>query len=214
MFNIAEWDVFSVPVENSLTSIRTNSIVIDNHTSLNSSVNLWSLDIVHHQSLSSSFTCPYSSSSLAVRRINDGYFDCLGGEDERCSSHPMTEPYRYRRQTVLPPQYVSYQQLGNGINECDDGTDEISHEIRWVLFKCSVPDNFACWVFRGDGIEDNRIKSVRLSFHRYCDTIWDTLDGQDERDCVHWTCLPGIFRCNTTGQCIREVDLCDKAFDC
>ncbi|CAF3801411.1 unnamed protein product [Rotaria sp. Silwood1] len=127
----------------------------------------------------------------------------------------MIEPFRYRCQTESSPvQYVSFQQLGNGVNECADGSDEISSELSWSSLDCRVDDNYACWVFRGDGIIENRIKDVRLPFHLYCDTVWDTMDGRDERNCSKWVCAHGTYQCNRTSQCIKRTYLCDGEFDC
>ncbi|CAF4427039.1 unnamed protein product, partial [Rotaria sp. Silwood2] len=161
------------------------------------------------------FTCPNTSDCISLRRVNDGYADCLYAEDEKNSVYTMTEPFRYRCQTGSSPvQYISFQQLGNEVNECTDGSDEISSELSWSSLDCRVDDSFACWVFRGDGIIENRIKDVRLSFHLYCDTVWDTMDGRDERDCSKWVCARGTYQCNRTSQCIKRTYLCDGEFDC
>ncbi|CAF1285717.1 unnamed protein product [Rotaria sordida] len=161
------------------------------------------------------FTCPNTSDCVSLRRVNDGYADCLYAEDEKNSAYAMIEPFRYRCQTGSSPvQYVSFQQLGNGVNECADGSDEISSELSWSSLDCRIDDNYACWVFRGDGIIENRIKDVRLPFHLYCDTVWDTMDGRDERDCSKWVCARGTYQCNRTSQCIKRTYLCDGEFDC
>jgi hypothetical protein len=162
------------------------------------------------------FTCPNTLDRISLRRVNDGYVDCLYAEDEKNSAYiTMTEPYRYRCQSGSSPvQYVSFQQLGNGINECTDSSDEISRETSWSYLDCRIDDSYACWVLQGDGITDNRIKDVRLPFHLYCDTIWDTLGGRDECNCSKWICARGTYQCNRTDQCIKRTYLCDGEFDC
>ncbi|CAF2947360.1 unnamed protein product [Rotaria sp. Silwood2] len=161
------------------------------------------------------FLCNGSIYLLSPRRINDGYIDCLSGEDERNQHYEMIQPYRYRCLDPLIRQYVSYQQLGNEIEECSDGSDELSDELHWPFFRCEFEDEYACWVLRGTGLDNNdRIKDVRLLFHRHCDSIWDTRDGRDEKNCSQWICALGMYQCQGTGQCINRTQLCDGEFDC
>ncbi|CAF1195768.1 unnamed protein product [Adineta steineri] len=167
-------------------------------------------------SISTSFyRCKNTSDRVSLRRINDGYIDCLYGDDERNLHYPMTQLFRYQCQTVTSPsQYVSYTKLGDGVVDCADGSDEVSNEIRWSTFKCDVNDNYACWVFQGDQFRENRLKDARLHFHRYCDSIWDIMDGRDEKNCSHWMCDPGLYKCNRSGQCIERKSFCDGELDC
>ncbi|CAF3952043.1 unnamed protein product [Adineta steineri] len=159
--------------------------------------------------------CKNTSDRVSLRRVNDGYIDCLYGDDERNSDYPMIQMFRYQCQTVTSPfQYVSYAKLGDGVDDCADGSDEVSNEIRWSTFKCDVNDNYACWVFQGDQFGENRLKDVRLHFHRYCDSIWDIMDGRDEKNCSHWMCDAGLYKCNRSGQCIEKKYFCDGEFDC
>ena len=161
------------------------------------------------------YSCRNTSDRVPLRRVNDGYVDCLYGDDERNSIDSPIKSYRYRCQTNQPSiQYVSYQQLGNDIRECADGSDEISREFRWSALKCDVAENYACWVFQGDGVTENRIDDVRLAFHRHCDSVWDTMDGRDERNCTQWICATKTSRCNRTGQCIASNYIRDGEFDC
>ncbi|CAF4762436.1 unnamed protein product [Rotaria sp. Silwood2] len=151
---------------------------------------------------------------ISVRRLNE-FIDCIYGDDERNSHYRMTEPYRYRCETVSSPnQYISYQQLGNGINNCADGSDKISKNFHWSSMKCDVDENYPCWVFQANGIYEDRISSVKLSYHRHCNTIWDTMDGQDGQIFSQWICTSIARRCNRTGQCISEEYFCDGEFDC
>ncbi|CAF1266508.1 unnamed protein product [Adineta steineri] len=167
-------------------------------------------------SISPSFyRCKNTSDRLSLRRINDGYIDCLYGDDERNPDYLMTQLFRYQCQTVTSPsQYVSYAKLGDGVDDCADASDEVSNEIRWSTFKCDVNDNYACWTFQGDQFGENRLKDARLHFHRYCDSIWDLMDGQDEKNCSNWMCDSGLYKCNRTGQCIERKYICDGELDC
>ena len=162
-----------------------------------------------------SYACQNTSDRVSQRRVNDGYIDCLYGDDEKNSIDTTAKPFRYRCQTVTSPaQFVSYQQLGNGIRECDDGSDEISRDIRWTSFRCNANDNYACWVFQGDTMREERMNDLQLPFHRYCDSVRDTMDGHDEQNCSQWMCPRGSHQCKRTGQCINTTYLCDGEFDC
>ena len=161
------------------------------------------------------YRCKNTSDQVALRRINDGYIDCLYGDDERNSLYPMTQLFRYQCQSVSSPlQYVSYSKLGDSVDDCADGSDELSRELRWSNFKCDLNDNYECWVFQGDRFNDDRIRDVRLHFHRYCDSVWDMMDGHDEKNCSIWICDTGLYKCNRTGQCIDRKNFCDGEFDC
>ena len=154
--------------------------------------------------------CHNTSESISPYRVNDGYVDCLYGDDERNSKPPIIR--RYRCETVSEPyQYVSYQQLGNGIDECDDGTDEMSSSVWWTLLRCDNFDAYACWLFRSD---ESDISSVVLPYYRHCDTFWDTVNGSDEKNCSEWICISGEEKCQRTGQCIAKNHRCDGEFDC
>ncbi|CAF4178445.1 unnamed protein product, partial [Adineta steineri] len=162
-----------------------------------------------------SYLCRNTTDSISLRRLNDGYEDCLYGDDERNNQYNQIQPYRYRCETVLSPrQYISYQQLGNGIKNCLDGSDEISMRVRWSLMKCDTDETYSCWVFQANGIDEDRISTVQLPYHRHCDTIWDTMNGQDEKNCSHWICAQNAYRCNRTGQCVHQTYFCDGVFDC
>ena len=159
------------------------------------------------------YRCKNTTESISPHRVNDGYTDCLYGDDEQNSKpHPSHVPNRYRCETVPKPyQYVSYQQLGNGIEECRDGSDEMSSSVRWSLLKCDHQDAYACWLFQNN---ERDMSSVALPYYRHCDTIWDTINGSDERDCEEWACSPGVVKCPETGQCIQKNYRCDGEFDC
>ncbi|CAF4079021.1 unnamed protein product, partial [Adineta steineri] len=183
---------------------------------MNESLNHMKTENNLDSSISPSFyRCKNTLDRVSLRRINDGYIDCLYGDDERNPNYPMTQLFRYQCQTITsPPQYVSYAKLGDGVVDCADGSDEVSSEIRWSTFKCDDGDKYACWVFQGDQFGENRLKDTRLHFHRYCDSIWDIMDGRDEKNCSDWMCDPGLYKCNRTGQCIERKSFCDGEFDC
>ena len=158
------------------------------------------------------YRCQNTTELISSHRLNDGYRDCLHSDDERNTQRAMTQPFRYRCQTVpFPFQYVSYQQLGNGIEECLDGSDETSTSMRWSLLPCDARESYACWIFRSNAYD---LSSVVLPYFRYCDTVWDTLHGQDETNCSQWICAPGDEQCQGTGQCFNNKDRCDGEFDC
>ena len=158
------------------------------------------------------YQCSKTSFKISLHRLNDGYRDCPHGDDERNTKQTAVRPYRYRCQTIpFPFQFVSYQQLGNGIEECPGGTDELSRSTRWTFFQCHASDAYACWLFRNN---PHDLSSAVLPYNRHCDTVWDTLHGQDEKNCSKWICVQGEEQCRGTGQCIQKKDRCDGEFDC
>ncbi|CAF3980544.1 unnamed protein product, partial [Adineta steineri] len=164
---------------------------------------------------SQSFVCDEFFYVMAFRRINDGYIDCLFGEDEQNDQYNITLPYRYRCSDLSITQYVSYQQLGNGVEECADGSDELSNALNWYYFRCDFGEEYPCWVFRNAYIDNtDRVNNMQLPFHRYCDSIRDTRDRHDEKNCSQWVCPQDMHQCRTTGQCIDKDNLCDGDFDC
>ena len=155
------------------------------------------------------YDCDESSPLISLRRVNDGYYDCLSKVDEMNDDYSMLQPYRYRCSMPERTQYVSYQQLGNRIDECLDGSDELSPEIHWPFFGCHFEDDFACWFLRHEEVNE-----VQLLFHHHCDSVWDVMGGEDERDCSHWVCTRDTYQCPEIGQCINRAWVCDGEFDC
>lgn len=157
------------------------------------------------------YRCHHSSDVISLRRMNDGYIDCLLGDDEMNIDYlPVNVPNRYQCASTDRPQFVSVQLLGNGVTNCLDGSDELSPNLDWTFFRCEYVSDYSCWVFRN---ADN-IKEVQLLFHRHCDSIWDTRDGRDEQNCTDWVCPTTMYQCQRTGQCIDRDRTCDGEFDC
>ena len=153
--------------------------------------------------------CKNSNQIISLRRVKDGYYDCLFRDDEINDLQPITALYRYRCLLPYPTQYVGYQHLGNQINECADGSDEVSSELDWTFFRCEYEDDYGCWMLR-----NNRANDVQVLFHHHCDSIWNTMDGKDERNCSSWMCAIGMYHCKGTGQCIDKAWRCDGEYDC
>ena len=158
------------------------------------------------------YMCHNTTRSIARRRLNDGYVDCLYGDDEYNDLGLVGSFYRYRCENVSnPEQYISVNLLGNGRSDCRDGSDEMSSSVNWLLLRCDFADTYACWVFQ-DVI--NRISSIQLPHHRHCDTHWDTINGTDEKECSDWICNRDEYQCQRTGQCVDRKYVCDGEWDC
>jgi hypothetical protein len=211
-------------------SITCNGIV----TNLNQSFCISSIKILsqynqwpfHHIVCSSSFASPKPSHTtnpnglwrcksnqhyISEQRINDGHIDCFDGEDELVPvDETITRPYRYRCSSSIPIQYVSTNQLGDGERNCQDGSDEVSPFVNWNSLQCLEDDLYTCEILRSD----EKILKVHLRFHYYCNSLWDTWDGNDELNCTNWICSKTFIQCNETGQCIKPSWRCDNEWDC
>ena len=157
------------------------------------------------------YRCENTTRVVHVRRLNDGHIDCMLGDDEFRDDVIPSEPYRYRCLSPSPTQYVSTQQLGDEVDDCEDGSDELTPTVKWSWFRCTREDNYACALLRST----SSIAHARLQFYRLCDSFWDTSAGVgDENDCLMWQCPKSLVRCNGTGQCIKDKWHCDGEFDC
>ena len=87
----------------------------------------------------------------------------------------------------------------------------MSTSMRWTLFNCEKASDYACRLFRD---VEHDLSSLSLSYPRYCDTVWDTRNGEDEKNCSQWICAQGNEQCQRTGQCFSLTSRCDGEFDC
>jgi hypothetical protein len=160
---------------------------------------------------SSVYRCRNSSDQISLRRLNDGFIDCWLGDDETNVDYlPITKPYRYRCFSNDRSQYISVQLLGNTVRDCQDGSDELSSNLHWEFFQCESPTDYACWVFH----HIEHLDEVELTFHHFCNSVWDIMDGRDEQNCSTWICSRNMYQCSGTGQCIDPKGMCDGEFDC
>ncbi|XP_023290722.1 basement membrane-specific heparan sulfate proteoglycan core protein [Orussus abietinus] len=93
-------------------------------------------------------------------------------------------------------RYICSIQQCDGIQDCDDGGDEVGCPHPG----CSAGE-FACDVVRCI------LQSQRCDFHEDCQ------DGSDEHDCEYPACGSQEFRCRN-GQCIESSKQCNGVQDC
>ncbi|XP_050723962.1 low-density lipoprotein receptor-related protein 1B-like isoform X15 [Eriocheir sinensis] len=122
---------------------------------------------------------------LFQHQVCDRNFDCLNGADEaNCDAceHPK---FQCISLMCIPPE-----EHCNGIEDCDDGSDEIG---------CPCRDKFTC----RDG--QCVASDLRCDGKPHCD------DGSDEMDCV--VCEGDAFLCGD-GSCLEAARVCDGVQDC
>ncbi|CAF1459668.1 unnamed protein product [Didymodactylos carnosus] len=116
----------------------------------------------------------------------------------------VSERYRYN---CSDKQYISYQQLGDGKIDCDNGNDEL---LRWQNFQCTSRTSNICQSFRTTILQNDNL----VFYEEHCDTFVSDSSGADERGCDKWVCPLDRIQCVSTGQCIKDEWICDKEWDC
>ncbi|XP_055339064.1 uncharacterized protein LOC129588728 isoform X2 [Paramacrobiotus metropolitanus] len=108
----------------------------------------------------------------------------------RAVAHCYSDEFLCRKENRCVPHLV----VCNGVQECQDGSDEAN------CTDC-LP-NFRCW--SGACVPSGLV----------CDGVEDCSDGSDERDCSQSVChAAGMFKC-VTGYCLENDNRCDGVGDC
>ncbi|CAF1305466.1 unnamed protein product, partial [Didymodactylos carnosus] len=171
----------------------------------------------HSQSLAQSslltangFLCS-TQENISLHRLRDGYFDCLlSKEDEIITITNNSTNREKSHYTCLDNKRSLLRQLlGDGIDDCDDGSDEISETTDWSEYQCLDDSDFACQLLK----EKCSLSDAKLPFNDYCNSFFNLINGSDEKDCHNWTCRNETFQCSS-GQCILMEWMCDGEWDC
>ncbi|KAG2466656.1 LRP2 protein, partial [Polypterus senegalus] len=135
----------------------------------------------------------------------DGKQDCADGADERncvpkiisvatSSPPPLTCPSP-SSPCLDQKGCVTLEQTCNGVNDCQDGSDEANCPVR----PCKKPGFFQC--ADGKCIEEQLV----------CDGFRHCPSGSDEQNCPVSPCA---FTCDKNTKCFSEIVLCDGKEDC
>lgn len=150
------------------------------------------------------YLCRTSGECISKHRLFDGFIDCLDSSDENdleafslLESSFMKDRYNCTISAVMRHflgmlYYIDLKQknvkfgfhLGDGINQCTNGADEMSLSINWQQQQCLNSNDLACFLLRdlyNTDIEEQPIHILR--FNSLCDSIWDYTDGSDEYNC-------------------------------
>ncbi|CAF0843456.1 unnamed protein product [Adineta steineri] len=171
------------------------------------------------------YLCRTSGECISKYRLFDGFIDCLDASDENdLEALDSLEPFfmkdRYNcTQNGDKSTAVMRHFLGDGINQCMNGADEMSLSINWQQQQCFKSSDSACILFRdlyNANKEDQPIHVLR--FNSLCDSIWDLRNGSDETDCNEWICEPGYTKQQTnlnqwSGNCINPAWQCNGIWD-
>ncbi|CAF1150251.1 unnamed protein product, partial [Didymodactylos carnosus] len=187
----------------------------------------------------SQYRCLLTGACISLTRLCDGYLDCSDRSDElnsTCSNVACSvdaDSFGHRKYRCANGQCVSERLVGDGIQQCDDGSDE------YILYGCSyscrcsnskplqlaqICDGQQDCLDNGDEIgcaDANPIiqhivaqQNSCLPFRTYCDGYKHMPNAVDEMLCEDNQCSTGNrFQCRT-GQCIPLSWKCDGFWHC
>jgi hypothetical protein len=177
--------------------------------------------------------CQNSEECISAYRINDGYWNCLGGGDEDRTdlvniSCANVRPYRLRC-SEEEPSCLPIVSVGDQYQECTNHHDEFWMGIGRPLstLVCNKQAKGDCQLIRQyiekswktDTHLNNSITPAlvdRIPFFWFCDTFWHMNLKEDEAAGMcqtYWTCKEDQWRCHT-GQCIKADWVLDGEWDC
>ncbi|CAF0816639.1 unnamed protein product [Adineta ricciae] len=185
----------------------------------------------NHQSYNFVDVCQQSRECISTYRIQDGFANCLDGNDEKQTKGTFNtcsglQHHRFRcstnQSTCLSPL-----SLGNLDVDCDNRFDEswFGTDITLAKLSCKYNSKDDClfirqyiersWSFDKDSVQ-NMNATKTIPFRAYCDSFWDFSSRKDEDTelCrAWWKCLENQWQCRT-GQCINLKWVLDGEWDC
>ena len=186
-----------------------------------------------HQANESTDRCNEWNPCLSITRIEDGWKNCLNGEDEIDQTEMETEKscarvrnHRFRCADDQPT-CLSVTRIGDAQTDCYNRLDFwwFGNDRRLSSLNCHQQMKDECSLLRQyvqqswTSVFVNQSESTskdQTSFRSYCDTFWNLPTRDDEHlvECQRsWICPKDRWRCET-GQCIELRWLNDGEWYC
>ncbi|XP_014478926.1 PREDICTED: sortilin-related receptor-like [Dinoponera quadriceps] len=158
------------------------------------------------------YRCSYGACVTRAARCN-GLTDCVDASDEFACDRDLNDICSDREFQCSTPhrECIPLREVCNGREDCSDGSDENATTCREYLcpeytFRCSY----------GGCVHQETI----------CDGVKDCADGTDEdssmcaaincegEECARYKCRDEEFTCESGGQCLPMVKVCDGTRQC
>ncbi len=173
--------------------------------------------------------CGSTGKCISQYRINDGFRDCVTGDDEYSNldkNYCTGKVGQHRFQCYNDEnKCLPVASLNSMQSDCSNSYDEIFFIEN---IKCQKSDTVDCNRLK-EYIRQSPIKNESLfvpsqqqtsidqiSFRSYCDSFWNLQDHSDEQvpSCQkYWVCQSHQYQC-LSGQCIDLDWVCDGEWDC
>ena len=155
------------------------------------------------------FSCKDSNFNISNTLVNDLIFDCPCEDDE---PELLNETQKYRQKCTdveMHERYPGHSRCYNKHKKCIYNLTIETQSLVYCrngehLQNCETAEH--SWMFKCPN-------SYCIPYRFICDGKWDCWNGDDEMNCVNFTCV-SMFKCKLSLICVHTNDSCDGKTDC